>query len=111
VNAPVGDPQPVPTVFSSGLDANGVVLSPGSADPHYLLTQSAQSTPPPPSIAATVIQNHPAWLGNDSLSSWLGPVNPGVTDVAAGNYNYRTTFSARRLRFRFRFAHIELWRG
>ena len=40
-----------------------------------------------------MIQNHPAWLANDALSSWLGPVNPGITDVAAGNYNYRATFS------------------
>ncbi|MBE0545707.1 MAG: lamin tail domain-containing protein, partial [Verrucomicrobia bacterium] len=93
VTTPAGEPQPVPTVFSSGLDANGIVLSPGSTDPHYRLTLSAHSTPPPPSIAATVIQNHPAWAGNDALSSWLGPVNPGTENVAAGNYNYRTTFS------------------
>ncbi len=93
VNAPVGDPEPIPTVLSSGMNANGIVLPPGSADPHYLLTQSAHSTPPPPAIAATVIQNHPAWAGNDALSSWLGPVNPGTENVAAGSYNYRTTFS------------------
>jgi hypothetical protein len=93
VTTPAGEPQPVPTVFSSGLDANGNVISPGTADPHYQLTQSAHSTPPPPSIAATVIQNHPAWAGNDALSSWLGPVNPGTENVSAGNYNYRTTFS------------------
>jgi hypothetical protein len=93
VSAPLGDPQPVPTVFSSGVGADGAVLPPGTADPHYLLTLSAQSTPPPPPIAATVIQNHPAWVANDLVSSWLGPVNPGTADVAAGNYNYRTTFS------------------
>lgn len=93
VTTPAGDPQPIPTVFSTGLDANGIVLSPGAADPHYRLTQSAHSTPPPPSIAATVIQNHPAWAANDARSSWLGPLNPGTENVAAGNYNYRTTFS------------------
>ena len=93
VTVRTGDPQPVTTLFSSGLDANGAVVSPGMPDPHYQLTQSAQSTPPPPSIAATVIQNHPAWLANDTLSSWIGPVNPGTSDVAAGTYNYRTTFS------------------
>ena len=93
VTVQTGDPQPVLTVFSSGLDPSGALLSPGSADPHYQLTQSAHSTPPPPAIAATVIQNHPAWLANDTLSSWIGPVNPGLTDVAAGNYTYRTSFS------------------
>jgi len=59
------------------------------ADPHYLLTVSAQSTSPPPPLAATVIQNHPAWLANDALSSWVGPVNPGTANVAAGEYRYR----------------------
>ena len=90
---PFGDLQAVPTVFSSGVGANGAVLSPGAADPHYKLTKSAHSTPPPPDIAATVIQNHPAWLANDALSSWIGPVNPGSESVAAGAYNYRTTFT------------------
>jgi len=40
---------------------------------------------------------NPAWTdeGRDDPDRppWLGPVNPGLTDVAAGNYNYRTTFS------------------
>jgi len=93
VSVPIGDPELLPTVFSTGMDANGVVLAPGVADPHYQLTQSAQGTPPPPAIAATVIQNHPAWFGNDLLSSWIGPVNPGTENVAAGSYHYRTTFS------------------
>ncbi|MCW5553314.1 MAG: lamin tail domain-containing protein [Verrucomicrobiae bacterium] len=93
VTTPAGDPQPVPTVFSTGMDANGSVLPPGVPDPHYQLTLSAHSTPPPPAIAATVIQNHPAWAANDPLSSWIGPVNPGTENVAAGNYHYRTSFS------------------
>src|SRR5438128_2039397 len=90
---PTGDPQPVPTVFNTGVDANHNALPAGVADPHYLLTVSAQGPPPPPPIAATVIQNHPAWLANDSLSSWIGPVNPGTANVAPGEYRYRTTFS------------------
>ncbi len=93
VTPPFGDPEPVPTVFSSGVDEDGMVLGPGSPDPHYVLTQSAQGTPPPPPTAATVIQNHPAWAANDAQSSWIGPVNPGTENVADGNYNYRTTFT------------------
>jgi hypothetical protein len=93
VTVPLGGWETLPTVFNSGVDANGVVLAPGSADPHYWLTLSAQSTPPPPAIPATVIQNHPAWLANDTTSSWIGSVNPGTVNVAAGDYNYRTTFS------------------
>jgi hypothetical protein len=93
VTAPVGEPQPVPTAFSSGVGDDGAVLPPGAADPHYWLALSAQSTPPPPPIAATVIQNHPAWAANDAMSSWIGPVNPGTANVAAGVYNYRTSFT------------------
>ena len=89
---PAGEVQPIPTLFNTGVDANHSALTPGVADPHYLLTVSAQSTPPPPPLAATVIQNHPAWLANDALSSWVGPVNPGTANVAAGEYRYRTTF-------------------
>ena len=89
----LGDPQSLSTVFSTGVGTNGSVLAPGAADPHYALTLSAQSTPPPPAIAATVIQNHPAWLANDSQSSWIGPVNPGTTSVNGGDYNYETKFN------------------
>lgn len=93
VTVQTGAAEAVPTLFNTGLDDARVLLAPGLADPHYQLTASAHSTPPPPAIAATVIQNHPAWLANDAQSSWLGPVNPGITDVAAGNYTYRTRFS------------------
>jgi hypothetical protein len=93
LGAILGDPESLPTVFSTGVGPDGTVLAPGSADPHYRLTLSAQSTPPPPAIPATVIQNHPAWLANDAQSSWIGPVNPGTANVNAGDYNYETTFS------------------
>ena len=89
---PLGDFESIPTLFNSGLDAARVPLAPGSFDPHYQLTLSAQSAPPPPAIPATVILNHPAWLANDGSSTWLGPINPGANNAAAGPYNFRTTF-------------------
>jgi hypothetical protein len=89
----LGDPESLPTAFSTGVGPDGTVLAPGSVDPHYRLTLSAQSTPPPPAIPAKVIQNHPAWAANDTQSSWIGPVNPGTANVNAGDYNYETTFS------------------
>ncbi len=93
VSPPVGDLEPIPSLFSTGMSEVGTVLAPGSPDPHYLLTRSAQATPTPPPLPATVIQNHPAWAANDAASSWIGPVNPGTSDVAAGEYHYRTTFN------------------
>ncbi|MFW6108656.1 MAG: PEP-CTERM sorting domain-containing protein, partial [bacterium] len=89
-------PEQAIRISNTGVDDDGLVQAPGTADAHWLLTQSPHTTPPPPAVAATVIQNHPAWLGNDPVgapgSSWIGPVNPGTTNVAAGQYTYRTTF-------------------
>jgi hypothetical protein len=90
--APPAQLQSIPTLFSSGIDANGFALAPGFADPHYVLTASAFSTPPPPAIPATVTANHPNWLGNDANSTWIGPISSGATSIPPGNYNYRTTF-------------------
>lgn len=84
--------QTVATLFSSGLDATGKPLAPGQTDPHYTLTASAYSTPPPPAISATVMVNHPAWLANTANSCWIGAIANGSANVAAGNYNFRTTF-------------------
>ena len=62
-----GEPQTITTIFNSGVGTNGLVLTPGQLDPHYALVVSAYSSnPPPPAIPATVMQNHPAWLANDS---------------------------------------------
>ncbi len=89
---PGGDEQSIPTLFNTGVGPDGLVLTPGSIDPHYVVTASAQSVVPPPPAPALVIQGHPAWLANDDQSSWLGPINPGTVSVAPGGYRCRTTF-------------------
>lgn len=88
---PSGSTQNLP-VFNTGVDSNGVSLSSTSLDPHYVLTLSAQSTPPPPDISATVMHANSAWLASDTTSKWIGAVSSGSSSVAAGNYNFRTTF-------------------
>ena len=87
-----GEVMAIPMLFSTGLDTNGAALAPGFADPHYVLTESAYSTPPPPAIAATVMANNPAWLANDAASVWIGAFSQGAASVPAGNYNFRTSF-------------------
>ncbi|NQT52533.1 PEP-CTERM sorting domain-containing protein, partial [bacterium] len=80
----------VPTVFSTGMDANHDPLAPGAVDPHYTLITS-----PVGPTAALRIAGHPAWLGavgEDQNSAWIGLTDPGTTNVPAGNYVYRTTF-------------------
>ena len=90
--APGGDMRQIPTLFNTGVGIDGQVLAPGARDPHYTVTLSAENVTPPPPAAALVIEGHPAWLANDDTSSWLGPVNPGTVNVAAGDYRDRTTF-------------------
>jgi hypothetical protein len=87
----IGETQAIDTLFSSGVNAEGQVLAPGQLDPHYSLTASAYSTPPPPDISATVMANHSAWLANNAISSWIGVIS-GPSSVSSGSYNFRTTF-------------------
>ncbi len=89
---PPAQTLPIPTLFSSGIDSNNFALAAGFADPHYVLTASAYSTPPPPNIAATVTANHPNWLVNDAASSWIGAISQGSVSVPQGAYSFRTTF-------------------
>ncbi len=87
-----GRRTPITTLFSTGIADDGTRVSPGDPDPHYALTQSPHSTPPPPDIAATTMVNHSAWMVNDAQSQWIGAVGNGVTNVAAGDYTFETTF-------------------
>ncbi|NQU26150.1 MAG: PEP-CTERM sorting domain-containing protein [Candidatus Nealsonbacteria bacterium] len=77
----------ITTLFNTGVDENGLVLAPGTPDPHYELV----GTRP-----ATVAKNHPNYIGNDPVaaegSSWIGPVADLHADVAPGNYVYATSF-------------------
>ena len=89
---PAGEERPIPTLFATGVSDARQPLPPGTRDPHYTVVASAQAITPPPPAPALVIEGHPAWLANDSTSRWLGPVNPGTANVAAGPYRYRTLF-------------------
>ena len=89
---PSGAEVPIPTLFGTGFSETGKVLAPGARDPHYTVVSSAQAISPPPPAPALVISGHPAWMANDAGSMWLGPVNPGTANVAAGTYRYRTEF-------------------
>jgi hypothetical protein len=92
LSLPTGSTQPLTNIFNTGVDDSGTTVTTGSGDPHYQLTYSAESTPPPPAVPATVMDNHSAWLANDASSKWIGVVPSGYTSVAAGYYNFRTTF-------------------
>jgi len=77
-------PTAITTLYSSGINDDGSVMSPGQDDPHYFITSN--STP------VTVMQNHPAWVANDSTSLWIGLSAQGTDNQPAGDYSFSTTF-------------------
>ena len=80
----------IPGLFNTGVGNNGLALTAGTSDPHYILSAGAQGTA---GAAALAILNHPAWLANSTTNTFIGVVNPGVTSINGGNYNFQTKFS------------------
>ena len=87
--------SPIDTLFNTGVDSAGAVLPDGTiGDPHYSLI------PPVPtdSTAETRIRTSaggfpiPPYIGDNTLSSWIGPNNDGELNGPSGTYTYRTTF-------------------
>jgi hypothetical protein len=82
------------TVFNTGVDATGTPLADGTVgDPHYLLTSVPDGTTDlrvRTSIGGFPV---PPWLGDDSISAWIGPNNDSIVDGSVGAFDYRTTFN------------------
>ena len=80
-------------IFNTGVDASGFVLANGTlGDPHYTLTTAPGGTT---SLRImTSVGGFPIgpWLGDNTLSTWIGPDNDTQANGPAGNYTYRTTF-------------------
>ncbi len=83
-----GTPPPPPVYrakigafFATGVDDSGDLLDPGDRDPHYLHTAT--------NMGAIVEAGHPAWLGPDGISQWLGPTANGTDNVPPGASTYR----------------------
>jgi hypothetical protein len=90
----VSTAQPVvtiPSLYNSGVDNSHVTLAPGSADPHYQIVAAADPNFAPPA-PAVVQSNHPAWLANTPISSWISTVPDGTSNIAPGQYIFETSF-------------------
>jgi hypothetical protein len=85
----------VPSAYNTGVDNAGVVLAPGTPDPHYqfVFTDDPNISPP---VAGTVQQNHPAWSANDAVgtvgSSYISTIPDGTSNIPPGQYIFETTF-------------------
>jgi hypothetical protein len=83
-----GEAVPVPyreriaSLYNSGTGNDRQPLTVGSTDPHY--TNSTNGAP------VIAMSPHPAWLGDDGVSRFIGLSGAGTDSVAAGTLTYRT---------------------
>jgi hypothetical protein len=82
----------ISTLFNTGVDGTGIPLPNGAPETHYTLV----SVPGGPTSlrVATSANGFPItpWLGDDSLSAWIGPASDGSLNGPGGIYDYQTTF-------------------
>ena len=85
--------QPIPNLFSTGLDSSGIPLNvPGAQDAHYQITSAPGNAGP----AARLVESDgfpiPPWVANDDESQWISHVGVGDSNGPPGTYTYTTTF-------------------
>jgi hypothetical protein len=81
------------TLFNTGVDSGGTVLSNGALEGHYSLISGPD---PLNGLRVATSANGfpiPPWVGDDASSAWIGPVGDGALDGSIGTYDYRVTFS------------------
>ena len=84
------------TLFNTGFDDNGNLLSSGSIDTHYTLITSADPNFSGPNTY--VVNNSwpiaPAgpWMANNSVSQWISHRPDAANITNGGHYIFRTTF-------------------
>ena len=88
--------DPIVGLFNTGVDAAGTPLPDGTiGDPHYSLVSAPGQTTEirvRTSAGGYPIDGTGGWLGDDSISAWIGPNSDPQLDGPAGNYDYQTSF-------------------
>jgi hypothetical protein len=81
-------------VFSTGVDATGVVLDDGMVDPHYSFSTNATDS----AVSEAVVHDSTIfpivtgpWLANSAASKWIGP-KLNTVDALGGDYAYKVSF-------------------
>jgi hypothetical protein len=82
----------ITSLFNTGVDAFGTVLSNGATDSHYTLIFTPGGTTDV--RAATSANGFPIgpWIGDEAFSGWIGP-NTSDLSGPIGNYDYQVSFS------------------
>jgi hypothetical protein len=83
----------IPNLYNTGVNAAGVPLPDGTiGDPHYTLVTVPGGTTDLLVRTSAGGFPIPPYIGDDSLSAWIGPNNAHDLTGPVGNYDYRTTF-------------------
>jgi len=84
-------------IFDTGVNTLGIPLANGTVgDPHYLLISVPSGTTilrVRRSVGSSPTFPIPPWLGDDALSTWIGPSSDNSLDGPPGTYDFRTTFN------------------
>ena len=84
---------PISTFYDTGVDASHATLANNAAETHYAIISTPDGSAPGVRVATSANGFPiPPWLGDDSLSAWIGPKTDSALDGAVGQYDYRTTF-------------------
>ncbi len=82
--------EPLPGLYNTGVDNDGLVLWDGSEDPHYRLVVN----PDDPSVTRPLVQDSTVfpivagpWVANSATSAWIGP-RFETSAAAGGDYVY-----------------------
>ena len=80
------------TLFNTGVTNSGAVQANTAAELHYTLVSAPGGVVPLRDATSANGFPIPPWLGDNSLSAWVGPT---ATDLSGpvGPYDYRVTFS------------------
>ena len=84
----------VTTLYNTGVDANGYLLTNGAVDAHWTLTSSPDGTWTGPNAYHSTSIPAVGWIGSDTTPycQTIGPNRNLAGNVAPGNYVYHTTF-------------------
>jgi Bacterial Ig domain len=83
----------IPSLFNTGVDWTGTILTEGTiGDPHYALVSLPSGTTEIRVRTSVGGWPIPPYIGDDSLSAWIGPNSDSSLDGPVGVFVYRTTF-------------------
>lgn len=90
----VANAAPITSLFNTGVDASGTPLADTTlGDPHYNLVSVPWGSSTIEVRRASGGYPIPPYVGDDSLSAWIGPANDHQLDGPVGFFEFQTTFS------------------